>query len=294
MINLLKRSILLGWVWYTPAFAQVIITDVVPDETYANDGDSCYIDLDNDGSYDLVISYSRSGSGACGCPPGLVDGRYSNVSARGTEGTAIAVDDQGRAIALDSLEVIGSDLSWLSGGPIMMGSTSPTCAGFEGCVPSLRVGEWSQGTTGISLDKYLGIRKVVSEDTLFGWVRIYIPYSLLYLPSFTLRSYGLGSTSMEAVLAGTDDATQVERVSNSAFASIYPNPTSSSVIIQMEGDDQSWSCRLMNVSGTQVYGMPTTRWTSELHLDMSALPSGAYFLELNSSTGVLMKKIIKL
>ena len=69
--------------------------------------------------------------------------------------------------------------------------------------------------------------------------------------------------------------------------SIYPNPTNG--LVSIEGIEDLQTVKVFNISGQEVIYQET----SELQLDMTALQSGVYFLELTTQNGSITKKLIK-
>ena len=72
---------------------------------------------------------------------------------------------------------------------------------------------------------------------------------------------------------------------------IYPNPTASRVSI-LSGGTSILDVRVLNVLGTEVLNSPTER-ASSLTLDLSQLPSGTYFLHIETPQGMLLRKVIR-
>ena len=69
--------------------------------------------------------------------------------------------------------------------------------------------------------------------------------------------------------------------------SLYPNPTNG--LVSIKGIEDLQTVKVFNISGQEVMSQET----SELQLDMTALQSGVYFLELTTQKGSATKKIIK-
>ena len=82
-----------------------------------------------------------------------------------------------------------------------------------------------------------------------------------------------------------------KNATESAFQ-IYPNPFSSILKVETKGiDEQSKSIRLFNLQGKVLYIKQFTE--KETELDLSELPAGVYFLELELASQRSSKKIIK-
>jgi hypothetical protein len=71
---------------------------------------------------------------------------------------------------------------------------------------------------------------------------------------------------------------------------IYPNPLTGLVTIR--GSYEIEQVSVMNVLGVDVLEVPSIR-TSELTLNLSALPSGTYILRIQTAKGIVLRKIVK-
>ena len=72
---------------------------------------------------------------------------------------------------------------------------------------------------------------------------------------------------------------------------IYPNPASGAVTI-FAGGTSIYGVRVRNVLGEDVMDIPNVR-ESELSIDLSKLPSGTYFLQIETEIGVALRKVIR-
>jgi hypothetical protein len=84
--------------------------------------------------------------------------------------------------------------------------------------------------------------------------------------------------------------TSIESVENQQIR-IYPNPTDGQLII----DNGQWTIEnveIFNVIGQSVYSS-TLGVASTLRLDVSHLPSGIYFIRIQTENGVVAEKIVK-
>jgi len=73
--------------------------------------------------------------------------------------------------------------------------------------------------------------------------------------------------------------------------SVYPNPASDQITI-FSGGMSIYAVRVLNVLGEGVLDMPKVN-ESEISLDLSKLPSGTYFLQIQTSNGIVLRKVIK-
>lgn len=89
-------------------------------------------------------------------------------------------------------------------------------------------------------------------------------------------------------LDGNYSFSRVEEIVTESVVTLMPNPTNG--IIYLNTPDQTWSGRLLDLQGKEMMKIPLTR----SKIDISALPAGIYFLDLNNQVGERFKdKIVK-
>ena len=288
-------SICLLWTFGSTQWSkgQVIVTDIEPDQVYETSGDTCSIDLNNDGVDDLLIIYWKASSGECECPDGLVDGRPSSVRVIPLSGTSIGVDQSGRALALDSLQVIDQGLTWVNTGPITMAQTGTYCQAQWGCIPSYRVGDWCDNAVNPSPDRFLSARLATDSGPLYGWVQGVVPYYHLNLQSFILRAYAYNPTPMAAIYAGSTTAVGVEGDSFAPLVTIGPNPCSAVLFIHTNDQMSKVNVRILKLTGEEVLQLAFTDQTESTEVDIAHLASGAYLVEILSDHSRHLQKVMK-
>lgn len=79
----------------------------------------------------------------------------------------------------------------------------------------------------------------------------------------------------------------------SAQASLYPNPTSSMVNIELNNTDILQSVTVYTIAGQQVLSQHYTTQADDYTLDMQQLPTGIYMLKLNGASGIYTHKLIR-
>ena len=83
-------SITIGFFFFTAAYAQIIYTDVNPDQTCSTDGCLYNLDLNNDGTTDFTVEHAL-GTGSC---PGPCNGGLettNKVTITPASGNAVAI-----------------------------------------------------------------------------------------------------------------------------------------------------------------------------------------------------------
>lgn len=274
--------------------AQILVTDVNPDEVYGNSGDTCFVDLNNDSVDDLAIAYWRAATGECGgeCPEVIVSGHPSSVTAIPLQESAFALDQWGRIKAMDSLEIIDQSTTWGAVGQMVMARVTTGCVGWQGCIPTDRSGAWSGGNNISSPDRFLGVRLIVESDTLFGWVRGVVPYSS-DLPSFILRAYAVNPVPSEAAFAGSTTTLATGELAREPSLLLWPNPSTSHFFIQMPEGMMRWTGRIFKLTGEHVMFISDQGHTTTPRVEISHLEAGVYLFEVFSEKGRMLQKVVK-
>lgn len=277
-----------------PTLAQVIVTDVDPDEIYETSGDSCFVDVNNDGVDDLVVAYWRATSGECliGCTD-HVDVRPSSVRVSPMNGSSIATD-QAWAQAFDSLDIVDGSAAWQTTGSLVMAALSTDCSGKFGCIPDNRSGHWSGGNWISSPDRFLAVRLAVGGDTLYGWVRGVVPYSAGMIPSFILREYGYNPTPGEAAFAGSTTTVGLIECPIPIINAVWPNPCTTHIFYHEPTGESSWAARILNAEGRELMVVNSKQRSTVATVDIRNLAPGVYFFEVRSEKGRSTQRIIKL
>lgn len=107
--------------------------------------------------------------------------------------------------------------------------------------------------------------------------------------SFSGNENTIGGTSSESDLPNAKENLSRNTTSlESLILSIYPNPATNYVVIEFDGKLVG-KVILMNLVGQQM--ISTEINSSNLRLDLSAIPEGVYFLSIETATERVAKKI---
>jgi hypothetical protein len=83
----------------------------------------------------------------------------------------------------------------------------------------------------------------------------------------------------------------VQTISSSDSIEVYPNPAAGIVTI-LSGGTSILGVSILNVLGEAVLDIPNLR-ESDITLDISKLPSGTYFLRIQTSNGSVLRKVVR-
>lgn len=157
--------------------ADIIYTDVAPDETYFTNGDEYLLDVNNDGITDFtlnIINFSSAGvfSGVSDYYSALIQ----NIIVLPAAGNAIAGSITAGAYvlpyALNSDIIIGDGIEFqISAFQTMVSYIGVIGYPEDGDIyPLYMYGNWFEAS-----DKFLGLRFINDDNTYYGWVRLSCP-----------------------------------------------------------------------------------------------------------------------
>ena len=133
-------------------------------------------------------------------------------------------------------------------------------------------------------EDYIGFRNTINEDRYHAWVWVYADIDYTTTPDkvwvyvdrmayCTIPDYPLcwGQTSLTE---------GIDETGANAFATVHPNPTNGIVTITGENLRQA---EVANMLGQQMLSVNGNG--NELHIDLTALPAGVYFVNVTDEEG---------
>ena len=290
----MKHALLLLALIATQANAQIIYTDVIPDATYNLIGQTCNLDLDNNGQVDFQLYRSEvpqvcSGfGGPCVLP--IAEQRIM-IDRVGTNEIAYVSPWGGQwpqSLSLGQLIDANTDMSETNHMIRRYRSGGSCPGGGAACVPDPPI-TWAATPQG-----YLGLRFDIAGATHYGWARLNVPAAT----SFTLKDYAYNSVPDEGIIAG-DHGSVSTGIASSALRTmqVSPNPFSSTLSISLPtGTTGSVSCRVLSLTGQAVITRTAaaTSGPSSITLDLASLAPGTYLLEMQTGGERIVRKVEKL
>ena len=285
----MERSFLLPILFLafaTQACAQIIYTDVVPDALYNVSGDTCHLDLNNDGTTDFYLRYYHP---AFTCSGGCAGGAHPSwVKIDPLLGGAVADTLANHPLALITGRVIDGLLDWNSTTDQTLVNVTTHCSG-PFCVPYISTGQWTYGNS-LDTSLYLGLRFQTGGNTYYGWAHPTVLGN--FSSAFTLLEYAYNSVPDEFILAGDTGSVISTGMGKDMprFVEISPNPFTSTLSVSIGGGQaHEVVCKVRGLTG-QVYFSPLDRARGDnlegknkrynLTLDLAALAPGVYLLEV--------------
>lgn len=190
---------------FAAANAQVIYTNVIPDDTILCSGSPCTaidsLDLDNDGNMDFLLSSYYQYLGGCSSmrPPKV----KSSASITSIGSNSFYGMSSNYPSALNYGNIIDSNLIWSNGAKSLKGTSHTTCtASFN------QTGNWSTLT-----DYYLPVKIIKSGNNYFGWIRMQIISVNYFHYEIILKDYAYNSTPNQFIVAGDKGAARVIAIS---------------------------------------------------------------------------------
>ena len=167
------------------ASAAFVYTDINPDKTFINPGNIYNLDMNNDATTDFSIEIIASSG-------------YKTIRVKPATSTLNEIAGSFDATAFNANANINgnSGLYWTtSSNKVMERIYSAASQG----------GPWVG-----AVNKYLGLRFVVSGNTYYGWARLDVTTT----GHFTIKDYGYNNITGQGVLAGQGTPTGMDQFSN--------------------------------------------------------------------------------
>ncbi len=180
--------------------AQIVYTDVNPDQAFRDSGAVYHLDLDNDGISDFDIAYIKrvvTFSGHCFGPH-----TNYNINITPLQSNLVLSDVNSRSYALSLNDVVSPGSSYWSNTPnqALISASWQCVAPSRGCdvcsntyhLATSVIGNWSDTS-----DRYLGLQLVKGNNTYYGWARLSVSSA-----GFTIKDYAYNSIPNDSVYAG--------------------------------------------------------------------------------------------
>jgi hypothetical protein len=115
---------------------------------------------------------------------------------------------------------------------------------------------------------------------------------VLYTPEpGASSSYYLIDCPISELTKTDSPASVVQALPSGDTIEVYPNPAAGIVTI-LSGGTSILGVSVLNVLGEAVLNLPNLR-ESDISLDISKIPSGTYFLRIETANGIILRKIVK-
>lgn len=137
--------------------------------------------------------------------------------------------------------------------------------------PGRNWGEWD------NQDGYVGLKKVLENDTIYGWLHMQVQNDGRYIH--------IDSCAFQK------KNTQSIKNYNKELTLIYPNPANDKIIIENLQNSKETILSILNISGQELIRQQIK--DSKTQVDISNLIGGVYFVKIITDKAFKVRKIIK-
>ncbi len=174
------------------SMAQIIYTDINPDQTFNTNNATVNLDINKDGINDFSIVFKSTVSGSNGCTGTHYD---RSVKITALNSNAVANTNQNPSM-LTSCDQVNSSCVFTTGANQVLFNDRWLCQ--NNMWKENKTGNWITN----ALDKYVGLKIIVGANTYYGWAKLTASADFT---SFTLKEYGCSNTANQSIGAGGQD-----------------------------------------------------------------------------------------
>ena len=147
---------------------------------------------------------------------------------------------------------------------------------------------WAKSAGGTGNDNAGSVAVDASGNPyLVGW---FFSPTLPFSTTTLTNADNTGSTD-DMFIAKLDVDVGINEINNQLNISVYPNPASDKLTVEISGNPNGSNLSLANIEGQQIIKRQITE--PKTQLDISNLPSGVYFVRLTGEKNVSVGKFIK-
>ncbi len=251
------------------ADAQVMYTDINPDETYSTHGDSYDLDLNGDAIIDFQILQATSGyNSAYNAVLAFPNSAYSTNNIMGSL----------------FYSVIPMPYALNAGTPIGASGNFPSGAYSTNFLAYVYQGTGVYANWNGQSDKYLGLRFDISGSTHYGWARLSVASGS---GSFTIKDYAYEATAGVSIDAG-DMGVSIEEFANSNL--IKTTAVDNRLTVKIPAELVGSQITVLTVTGEEVMNNILNKTNSQF--DMSDYSKGVYVITIENQNDVYSNKVV--
>lgn len=136
---------------------------------------------------------------------------------------------------------------------------------------SKNVQDWVGNT-----DKFIGIRYITVNDTVYGWIRVYCPMS----NRCSIKDYSFFNSTI-----GSEEY-------NIENNKLFPNPSSEGFNCVLKENNEAVKFKLNDINGREIQVDFIKQEAGKYYIETKNIVDGIYFLEIKSSEKIIRKKIV--
>jgi hypothetical protein len=253
--------------------------DVMPDSTFIATGSSLPalypkpIDINGDGIIDFdLVSYKGGGMG----------NPYRSVYITAKNNNEMLLQDTSVCTYSNAPGPCCGTVTAMTSKPLILGDSVKAKGKWYQQDQYALIQNWcGVGYFNDTNDNFFGVRVFKGNDTLYGWIKIKIEFFSSYM-GFILEEF--------ACNRGTSIG--IKEYSDNSSIKLYPNPANSKVDIVLNVSPSDIKIKIVNSLGQIIFEDKKTN-SDKFNLDVSGYSNGIYFVEVESSQGVLRTKFVK-
>lgn len=237
------------FIFNSKLYSQIVYTDIIPDTTVS----TFYpLDLNNDAIIDFYIQI------------GQIEVKCFPQNSNAYLGDFVGGLHLTQALSSSST-ICASQATWYD-------------SNNAGTMASVLSTSYWLGVT----NKYLGLKLIVGSNTYYGWARL---DSINPSGPFIIRDYAYNSTPNACIQAG-QITLGITKNTNKNVSSIFPNPFSSSTVIQTSVNLKNASLTICNSYGQIVKRVENISGQT-ISVSRDNLASGLYFIRLTEEDKIM-------
>ena len=271
------------------ADAQVVYTDVNPDQTFNTVGAVYNLDLNNDLTPDFPLTVQSATGTYLG---GLVNYAILGaglITASSNEIVGYAGAYANYASALNFGDTVSDIQNFISAPLATSSSQGGALLGANVVITGIYSTTLGQGQFIGQSDKFIGLKLISGGSTYHGWARVDVS---LDGSSFTVKDYAYESVANAQIICGDTGGGMITSVNpDQLLKDVRTYYYGGNVMVDVGGDlSQSGQVIVMNSAGQTVreYGLQTGR----NRFDVSDLSSGIYMVATRFNEGEEVRKIM--
>ena len=282
---MLSAFIITAMLFSASANAQIVYTDVIPDNKIDSTNIVYHLDLNNDGITDYNITYTTlTQSITCG---GVFIRTSYIIEVAPLDSNEVGRDvisSNGFPTALLLNSPIDDTLfTWLNGGSRALAVKGWTCGGWN----------MNQLITYFACNflnansKYLALRLHVASQVYYGWVRLSVASGVTNAIIF---DYAYNSSPNQPILAG-QTATGIIENSFASSINLFPNPAANNLTITLESSSKKVEVTIADITGKIIYST-TARETQKIEVNTKDYSAGVYVVQIQTADFIGTKKLV--
>ncbi len=268
------------------ANAQIVYTDVIPDNQIDSTNIVYHLDLNNDAITDYNITYTTlTQTITCG---GVFIRTSYIIEVAPLDSNEVGRDVSGgngfpSALLLNS-PIADNLFTWLNGGSRGLAVKGWTCGGLS----MNQLQTYSACNFLNANSKYLALRLHVASQVYYGWVRLSVASGVI---NATIFDYAYNSLPNQPILAGQTTVTGIIENSFASSINLFPNPANNHLTIDLGSRNKEVEVTITDIAGKTIY-TTIARDTQKVEVNTEDFAKGIYVVKIQSAGFIATKQLV--